>query len=412
MATPEPYADYPKLKHLPSEQKQIREALDKVEGITVTYEPEYKGDEADLIPGARLQDVVEALTERTDIFHFGGHGEFVKGPGPGGERLVGEGSIILASDENRAVPIPADYLLEILRSKGIRLAVLGACETGQRDSFQVWSSVAASLLKGGIPAVVAMQFSIRDDLAAAFMGAFYQVLAAGRTIDEAVARGRAAIRMKALGDNGNVRDWGVPVLYLRAAGGRIFNPLSEKGVRDAVEEKLTRLVEQHITGGVAPSGVVVGEVTKDVEAGEATVIQQIDKGLDGLAIGSYAVDIKGGRITVRQTVDRVGSGGVLIGSVMTGAEGMTGAQGWAKLDELLASSFKAVRPSSPLPSGTGADDSADLKCPACGSPAKKGAKFCETCGARLEVATKFCTKCGAKLGPGAKFCEQCGAKTA
>jgi membrane protease subunit (stomatin/prohibitin family) len=254
-----------------------------------------------------------------------------------------------------------------------------------------------------------MQFSIRDDLAAAFMGAFYQVLAGGRTIDEAVARGRAAIRMKALGDNGDIRDWGAPVLYLRAPGGRIFNPLSDEAVRKAVEKEVTRLVEQHITGGIAPSGVVVGEVTKDVDAGEVEIIQKVDKDLEGLMVGSYAVDIKGGRITVRMKADRVT--GTMIGSVMTRGEGLTGAKGWAKLDELLQTNFKAVKPSSPPPGESGAEEAPGLTCPACGSPAKEGAKFCENCGTKLKIATKFCSQCGAELRPGAKFCDQCGANT-
>jgi hypothetical protein len=250
-----------------------------------------------------------------------------------------------------------------------------------------------------------MQFSIRDDLAAAFMGTFYQVLAAGRTIDEAVARGRAAIRLKAVGENGDVPDWGVPVLYLRAEGGRLFNPLSEKEVRKEVEQELTRLVDLHIKEGVAPTGVVVGEVTKDVDAGEVEVILQVNKGLEGIAIGSYSVDIKGGQITVRMTADQVT--GTMIGSVVTGSD-MTGAKGWAKLDELLERSSVAVKPASPLLGEGGAEEPAGSKCPACGAAVQEGTKFCGECGGKLEPAAGFCIHCGAELGAGAKFCINCG----
>jgi len=47
-----------------------------------------------------------------------------------------------------------------------------------------------------------------------------------------------------------------------------------------------------------------------------------------------------------------------------------------------------------------------MRCPACQSPGRPGARFCEECGTRLEAS---CTACGAPLSPGARFCSQCGA---
>jgi len=237
MASPQPYSEYPKLGNLPEEQKEIKKALDKVEGIDVAYLPQYKGDYEDDIPGASVEDVAEAITQTTDIFHFSGHGGYAKELGPGGG-VIGQGGIVLADKNNRASLLEADRLMELLRGKGIRLAVLGACETGMKDSFNAWSSVVASLLRGGIPAVIAMQFSITDDLAAAFMESLYESLVAGRTIDEAVALGRAAIRHKALDGQKDARDWGVPVLYLRTPGGCIFDPVSDKEAYHAAEKKV------------------------------------------------------------------------------------------------------------------------------------------------------------------------------
>ena len=157
-----------------------------------------------------------ALTQkRTDVFHFAGHGHFVvEGPAFGG--IAGEGWIILADEHNQAFPLPGERLAELLRGTGVRLVMLGACQTGRRDNRNVWSSVAAALLKAGIPAVVAMQFAIGDQLAVAFSEAFYRALVAGLSVDEAVALGRQAIRMKALEGQRDAIDWGVPVLYLRA----------------------------------------------------------------------------------------------------------------------------------------------------------------------------------------------------
>src|SRR5437763_8779823 len=129
--------------------------------------------------------------QQTDVFHFSGHGEFPK------SLAGGDAALIFADDQNQAFPVSSERLAGMLRGKGVRLAVLGACETGRREGRNVWSGVASSLLRAGIPAVVAMQFTIDDKLAAAFSAAFYRSLTAGLTVDEAVAAGRSAIRMEA-----------------------------------------------------------------------------------------------------------------------------------------------------------------------------------------------------------------------
>lgn len=91
MATPEPYDRYPKLTNLPSEQDLIKAALDEVAGVQAVYVPEYAGDQGDQIPGASLNDLLTALMERSDVFHFGGHGEFTPDLGPAFGSEIGEG---------------------------------------------------------------------------------------------------------------------------------------------------------------------------------------------------------------------------------------------------------------------------------------------------------------------------------
>jgi CHAT domain-containing protein len=217
MASPEPHAVYPELKGLPEEHRLLRETL----GASAEFVPKtfVRGS-----AGATLNALRAALMGSTDVFHFSGHGDFTTTLGPALGSRIGEGSIVLADENNRALSVSADRLGELLRGRGIRLVVLGACQTGSRDGRNVWSGVAASLLKAEIPAVVAMQFTVNDDLAVAFNGAFYQALIAGLTVDEAVTEGRLAIRSAAQGDKHFVRDWGAPVLYLRSPGGAVFPP--------------------------------------------------------------------------------------------------------------------------------------------------------------------------------------------
>lgn len=53
-----------------------------------------------------------------------------------------------------------------------------------------------------------------------------------------------------------------------------------------------------------------------------------------------------------------------------------------------------------------------LFCPACGSAAGSGAKFCRSCGALLgqPPAAATCMECGQPLRPEVKFCNKCGTK--
>ncbi|MEM9057795.1 MAG: CHAT domain-containing protein, partial [Pseudomonadota bacterium] len=68
------------------------------------------------------------------------------------------------------------------------------------------------VLAEGIPAVIGMQYTVRDRSAVAFCRRFYRALAAGHSVDTAVTEGRLGIFQRA---GAGERDWGVPVLYLR-----------------------------------------------------------------------------------------------------------------------------------------------------------------------------------------------------
>jgi hypothetical protein len=125
----------------------------------------------------------------------------------------------LQDEGGRGLLFPADDLAMNLRRCGVRLAVLGAGEAGRRDQVNAWTGVARSLTRAGIPAVVGMQYPIRDTSATAFYQGFYRALAAGQPIDAAVTDGRLAILNRSSEDD---RDWGVPVLTMRSLDGVLF----------------------------------------------------------------------------------------------------------------------------------------------------------------------------------------------
>ena len=198
---------YPPLR-LDDEQRNIGRAVAEISGLRAEF---YRDATVDVLQ--------EALVRPTHIFHFAEHGVFQGEMGAAFGSVEGEGALVLLGENRRAAPLSARRLALTLTGRGVRLAVLGACEAGRRDGVNAWTGVAPALTRAGIPAVAAMQYTIRDANALAFTRFFYSALAAGETIDAAVTEGRLAIFNR--GDD-DERDCGAPVLYLRAEEGNLF----------------------------------------------------------------------------------------------------------------------------------------------------------------------------------------------
>lgn len=148
---------------------------------------------------------------RYHMFHFIGHGEF--------DQAAQEGVLLLEDGHRRGHRVGSQYLGMLLHDHAsLRVAVLNACE-GARTSLQdPFAGSAQTLVQQGIPAVIAMQFEIADDVAGSFAHEFYGALADGYPVDAAVTEAR-----KAIFASGRDVEWGTPVLYLRARDGRIFD---------------------------------------------------------------------------------------------------------------------------------------------------------------------------------------------
>jgi hypothetical protein len=149
--------------------------------------------------------------ERFHIFHFIGHGGF--------DEAADDGVLMLADEQGRMKPVPAQHLGTVLREEEtLQLAVVNACETARGSATDPFSGTAQGLMQRGVPAVVAMQFEISDEAAITFSRELYSALADGYPVDAAVADARQAILT-----SGNDVEWGTPVLYMRAENGRIFD---------------------------------------------------------------------------------------------------------------------------------------------------------------------------------------------
>lgn len=213
---------------------------------------------------ATREALMKALEGGADIFHFGGHAVY--------DQAAKAGKIILQLPDGTGDFYPGAELAQLLRDAGVRLAVLGACETGRRNGQNVWSGIAPALAHVGIPAVVANQFKIKDTSATLIASKLYHRVLAGHTVDEALFEARQAVyQFKGLA----YRDWGTPVLYLNGRAGVLFPaPAAEDAARPGpflevsnhfkeVEGTVVDVVIGELTGGGVKVGNVYGVVKKD-----------------------------------------------------------------------------------------------------------------------------------------------------
>jgi len=146
------------------------------------------------------------------ILHFVGHGIF--------DPKTQDGFLILTDERGYEDRLDSVRLRRLLGDcPDLRLAVLVACEGARTGKVDPFAGIAATLVRGGIPAVVAMQFPITYGAAAVFEAALYQALADKLPIDAAVGEGRKAVDLKRMG----TVEWGIPVLYMRSPKGDIFD---------------------------------------------------------------------------------------------------------------------------------------------------------------------------------------------
>jgi hypothetical protein len=165
------------------------------------------------------------LTERWHVLHFIGHGDY--------DPDIDEGRLALLGENGRAEWVGASALADLLgeAEPTPRLVLLNSCTSGQGGKNDLFSGTAATLVRSGIAAVAAMQFSVTDRAAIAFSKGFYTALAAGRAVDDAVRSGRIAI----LGACDGTLEWVTPVLYLRGNANQLFTlspPPPHRGERD------------------------------------------------------------------------------------------------------------------------------------------------------------------------------------
>lgn len=149
------------------------------------------------------------------VMHFMGHGAH--------DPKTGIGALIFEDEDGDARPYDSAQLGTLLGDEchHMRLVFLNACDTARCSGNQFsepFGGVAANLVQSGLTAVVAMQFPISDRAAIAFSRRFYQCIAKGISVDQAMSEGRKAI----VNEDTASMEWGTPVLFMRARDGHLF----------------------------------------------------------------------------------------------------------------------------------------------------------------------------------------------
>lgn len=208
-------------------------------------------DELDRGRGAR---------EPYHVVHFDGHGVYDPAVGLGG-LCFEEPQDADKLEGRRHVTVYTDELGPLLRGYRVPLVFLEACQTAQAEKAS--ESVASALLEAGVASVVAMSHSVLVETARRFVEAFYDALAAGRRVGDAMLAGQRVLKEDAFrgrvfgASEFRLQDWFVPVLFQEREDPQLFrvtpSPQTQEDLRAALASRLAALPPAPETGFVGRS---------------------------------------------------------------------------------------------------------------------------------------------------------------
>jgi hypothetical protein len=296
----------------------------------------------------------EEVTKEVDrpgkyhIFHFAGHG--VRREEENNLTLadIDLGQLLMSGRNNKGEFITAGTFAKQMQAADMWLVTLGACETGEQSTSHPEHGIAGALLAANIPVVIAMQNEIGDKAATEFSLGFYEKLASGLTLDEAMSWSRRKMAGSMLSQNdekGNM-EWGIPVLYTRLADGVLVPEVVKQGsqaaeeIRLEIQKEINNIMTDNSQGKIEGDSIsgtqVTGSAGGDIVTGTKIVDNSQGKvGGDNISGGQVGGNVGGDFVSGSKTVDnsqgRVGgdnnSGvqiGTLTGSYVAGNQTVSG----------------------------------------------------------------------------------------
>lgn len=182
------------------------------------------------------------------VVHFDGHGVYSRQVGLGGLCFENPDDIGKLDERRHLTVFTQDStehgtgLGSLLREHRIPIVFLEACQTAQAEKAS--ESVASELLKVGVASVVAMTHSVLVETASRFVEAFYQKLAEGQRVGDAMLEGQRRLkddtsRGRVFGeDELRLEDWFVPVLYQEKDDPVLFQAIPSQQTREDAQARL------------------------------------------------------------------------------------------------------------------------------------------------------------------------------
>ena len=186
----------------------------------------------DVIPefleAVQPQRVREELLEGDfQVLHFMGHGQF--------DPATGRGSLCFEGPAGSCELVGGRDLERLFADlDDLAFVFLNACHSGrlsERAELDPSAGVAPTLLRRGVPAVVAMQRPVSDEAAILFSEVFYRRLMDEDPLDVAFNEARLALAGRAH----LAMEWSTPVLLVGQASGRLAQvvlPAEERAMRE------------------------------------------------------------------------------------------------------------------------------------------------------------------------------------
>ncbi len=147
------------------------------------------------------------------IVHFDGHGTYLS--------KTGVGALAFEREDAKTHLVTGVQVGDLLARLDVPLVLLEACRGADLSDRAVFGSVAPALLESGVGSVVAFSHAVHIQAARLLVERFYQELAAGLSVGQALAEARVALhsdpaRWLHLGPNADsvdLQDWFIPQLY-------------------------------------------------------------------------------------------------------------------------------------------------------------------------------------------------------
>jgi hypothetical protein len=195
---------------------------------------------------AELQRAADARAPY-HVIHFDGHGVFDRHQRDGAGGRLGLGALVFEHpddaaklEKRRSDIVDVARLADLIRGHRVPLFFLEACQSAKAEDDPT-TSVAGSLLQGGVASVAAMSHSVLVETARRFIGVFYQKLLSGERVGQAMLAGQQALkadtrRGKAFTGDLKLEDWFVPVLFQEESDPQLIRETPSARVREEIHK--------------------------------------------------------------------------------------------------------------------------------------------------------------------------------